>query len=77
VVVPTDEEKAAMKNRAPRTEAEARADKNRGDGESDVLAKIAEMPKTDLAGGARIPTTDRRPRMVDDIVQLFWQVGVI
>ncbi len=39
----TDEERAAMKERAK----EARATRNKRDGESDVLAKIAEMPAKD------------------------------
>lgn len=48
----TDEERAAMKERAKELKAEARASKNRADGESDVLAKIAEMPEPErtLAG---------------------------
>jgi hypothetical protein len=37
------EERAAMKERVK----ELKAEKNRADGESDVLAKIAEMPKSD------------------------------
>ena len=40
----TDEERAAMRERARELRAEARAKKNRADGERDVLAKIAEMP---------------------------------
>ena len=43
----TDEERAAMKERAQELKAEARASKGKGDGESDLLAKIAEMPKAD------------------------------
>ena len=45
----TDEERAAMKERARELKAEARASKNKADGESDVLAKIAEMPGPDRA----------------------------
>jgi uncharacterized protein YdhG (YjbR/CyaY superfamily) len=45
----TDEERAAMKERAKELKAEARADKSRAEGERDVLAKIAEMPETDRA----------------------------
>jgi uncharacterized protein YdhG (YjbR/CyaY superfamily) len=41
----TGEERAAMKERAKELKAEARANKNRAEGESDVLAKIAEMPE--------------------------------
>jgi uncharacterized protein YdhG (YjbR/CyaY superfamily) len=52
----TDEERAAMKERAQELKAEARrgsrADK--ADGESAVLAKIAEMPKPDRAMGKRL-----------------------
>ena len=40
----TDEERAAMRERAKELKAEARANKNKAEGESDVLAKIAEMP---------------------------------
>jgi uncharacterized protein YdhG (YjbR/CyaY superfamily) len=50
----TDEERAAMKERAKELKAEARASKNRADGESDVLAKIAEMPEADRAMAERI-----------------------
>jgi ATP-dependent DNA ligase len=45
----TDEERAAMKERAKELKAEARANKNRAEGESDVLAKIAEMPEPERA----------------------------
>src|SRR5213595_4282020 len=52
----TDEERAAMKEHAQELKAEARrgpkADK--ADGESDVLAKIAEMPKPDRAMAERL-----------------------
>ena len=50
----TDEEKAAMKERAKELKAEARANKDRAEGESDVLAKIAELPGTDRAMAKRI-----------------------
>ena len=50
----TDEERAAMKERAKELKAEARADKNKADGESDVLAKIAEMPEPDRAMAERL-----------------------
>ena len=46
----TPEERAAMKERAQ----ELKAAKSRADGESDVLAKIAEMPKADRALATRI-----------------------
>jgi uncharacterized protein YdhG (YjbR/CyaY superfamily) len=52
----TDEERAAMRERAQELKAEARrgsrADK--GDGESAVLAKIAEMPEPDRAMAERL-----------------------
>ncbi len=50
----TDEERAAMKERAQELKAEARANKERADGESDVLAKIAEMPEAERAMAARL-----------------------
>ena len=50
----TDEERAAMKNRAQELKAEARANKNKVDGESDVLAKIAEMQEPDRAMAKRL-----------------------
>lgn len=50
----TAAEKAAMKERARELKAEARASKNRADGERDVLAKIAEMPEPDRALAARV-----------------------
>jgi uncharacterized protein YdhG (YjbR/CyaY superfamily) len=50
----TDEEKAAMKERAKELKAEARASKDKADGESDVLAKIAEMEEPDGSMAARL-----------------------
>jgi len=50
----TDEERAAMKERAQELKAEARASKTKADGESDVLAKIAEMPEPDRAMAERL-----------------------
>ena len=50
----TDEERAAMKERARELKAEARANKNKADGERDVLAKIAEMPEPDRAMAERV-----------------------
>jgi uncharacterized protein YdhG (YjbR/CyaY superfamily) len=50
----TAEERAAMKERARELKAEARADKDRAAGESDLLAKIAEMPEPDRAMATRI-----------------------
>jgi hypothetical protein len=48
----TDEERAAMKERAKELKAAGRAGK--ADGESDVLAKIAEMPDGDRAMAERL-----------------------
>ena len=45
----TEEERAAMKERAQELKAEARWNKNKADGERDLLAKIAEMPGPDRA----------------------------
>jgi uncharacterized protein YdhG (YjbR/CyaY superfamily) len=50
----TDEERAAMKERAQELKAEARRGKNKADGESDVLAKIAEMQGPDRAMAKRL-----------------------
>jgi uncharacterized protein YdhG (YjbR/CyaY superfamily) len=50
----TDEERAAMKERAQELKAEARASKNKADGERDVLAKIAEMPEPERAMAERL-----------------------
>jgi uncharacterized protein YdhG (YjbR/CyaY superfamily) len=48
------EERAAMKERAQELKAAARASKNKVDGESDVLAKIAEMTEPDRAMAMRL-----------------------
>jgi uncharacterized protein YdhG (YjbR/CyaY superfamily) len=52
----TDEERAAMKERAQELKADARRGPRAGkaDGESDVLAKIAEMPASDRAIAKRL-----------------------
>jgi uncharacterized protein YdhG (YjbR/CyaY superfamily) len=52
----TDEERAAMKERAPELKAAARLGPQAGkaDGEDDVLAKIAEMPEPDRAMAERL-----------------------
>ena len=59
----TEEEKAAMKERAKELKAEARASKDRAVGESDLLAKIAEMPNPDRAMAKRLHAivTDSAP----------------
>jgi uncharacterized protein YdhG (YjbR/CyaY superfamily) len=50
----TDEERAAMKERAKEMKAEARANKNKADGENDVLAAIAAMSEPDRAMATRL-----------------------
>jgi hypothetical protein len=52
----TDEERAAMKERVRELKAEARGGPraNQADGESEVLAKIAEMPDPDRAMAKRL-----------------------
>ncbi len=52
----TDEERAAMKERAQELKAESRRGRrtDKADGESDVLAKIAEMPEPDRAMAKRL-----------------------
>jgi len=54
----TDEERAAMKDRAQELKAEARrgssAKKDEADGESDVLSKIAALPEPDRAMAKRL-----------------------
>ena len=50
----TPEERAAMKERAREIKAEERASKKKGEGESDVLAKIAEMPEPDRVMADRL-----------------------
>jgi uncharacterized protein YdhG (YjbR/CyaY superfamily) len=50
----SDEERAAMKERAKELRAEARAEKDRAAGERAVLAKIAEMPEPDRTMAQRL-----------------------
>lgn len=50
----SDEERAAMRERARELRAEARAGKDRAKGESAVLAKIAEMPEPDRSMAQRL-----------------------
>ncbi|MBX6749306.1 MAG: DUF1801 domain-containing protein [Micromonosporaceae bacterium] len=50
----TAEERAAMKERAQELKAARRGSRAKQDGESDVLAKIAEMPEQDRALAERI-----------------------
>jgi uncharacterized protein YdhG (YjbR/CyaY superfamily) len=64
----TDEERAAMKERAQELKADARAKKDKADGEGAVLAKIAEMQGRDRAMAKRLhaivkdSTPDLSPR---------------
>ena len=50
----TDDERAAMKERAKEQKAEARRGADEADGERDVLAKIAEMPAPDRVMAERL-----------------------
>ena len=50
----TDEERAAMKERARELTVEARRGADKADGESAVLAKIAEMPEPDRSMAKRL-----------------------
>ena len=50
----TDEERSAMQEHAKEMKAAARRGKDKADGERDVLAKIAEMPKSDRVVAERI-----------------------
>ena len=50
----TDEEKAAMKEAAKERKAAARQGADKADGEREVLAKIAEMPRADRVMAERI-----------------------
>ncbi len=52
----TDEERTAMKARAQELKAEARANKNKADGERDLLAAIAAMQGRDRAMAERLHT---------------------
>jgi len=50
----TDEERAAMRNRAQELKAEARADKDKAEGESAALAAIAAMKEPDRSMAKRL-----------------------
>ncbi len=50
----TQDEKAAMKERAKELKAEARSSKDKTEGESALLAKIAEMPEPDRSMASRL-----------------------
>jgi hypothetical protein len=50
----TDEERAAMKERAQELKLEARANQKKADGESDLLAKIAELPEPERTMASRL-----------------------
>lgn len=50
----TDEERAAMKERAKEVKAQARAKNDRAAGEKDLLTKIAEMPEPDRSMATKV-----------------------
>ena len=50
----TDEEQAAMKERAKELKAEARVNKKKEEGENDLLKKIAEMPEPERSTARRL-----------------------
>lgn len=50
----SDEEKAAMKERAKELKAEERANKSKEAGEKDILEKIGEMPEPDRSIAIRL-----------------------
>ncbi|HSL45383.1 MAG TPA: DUF1801 domain-containing protein [Anaerolineales bacterium] len=50
----TDEERAAMKERAKELKAEARASKDKAEGENAVLAAIAALPEPDRSMAKRL-----------------------
>lgn len=50
----SEDEKAAMKERAQELKAEAKANKSKADGEKDVLAKIEEMAEPDRSMAKRL-----------------------
>ncbi|MEO6969062.1 MAG: DUF1801 domain-containing protein [Rhodanobacteraceae bacterium] len=50
----TAEERAAMRERVREMKAQARANKNKAEGESDVLAQIARMPEPDRIMAKRL-----------------------
>lgn len=50
----SDDEKAAMKERARELKAEAKANKSKADGENDVLARIEEMAEPDRSMARRL-----------------------
>jgi uncharacterized protein YdhG (YjbR/CyaY superfamily) len=52
----TDEERAAMKARAQELKEDARANKDKAEGESALLAAIAAMPEPDRAMATRLHT---------------------
>jgi len=62
----TTEERAAMKERVRELKAEARANKNRADGERAVLAQIAKMRRTDraMAGRLHVLIKDNAPDLL-------------
>lgn len=66
----TDEEREAMKDRARELKSEARAGKDKVEGERDVLAKIAEMPDRDRRMAERLHAIIRSG--APDLVPRTW-----
>jgi hypothetical protein len=66
----SDEERAAMKERAQEQKAAARHGKAKADGEADVLAKIAEMPESDGALAQRLHAIVKSS--APDLVPRLW-----
>ena len=62
----TAEEKAAMKERAKELKAEERANRDRAAGESDALAKIAELSEPDRSMAARLH------EIIKDAAPVLW-----
>ena len=66
----TDDERAAMKERARELKAAAKGKATREEGERDVLAKIAEMPETDRVMAERLHAIVMRT--APDLVPRTW-----
>ena len=66
----TDDERAAMKERARELKAAAKGKASREEGERDVLAKIAEMPETDRVMAERLHAIVMRT--APDLVPRTW-----
>ena len=66
----TEDERGAMKERAKEMKAEARRAAAKQDGDSDVVAKLAEMTKSDRAIGERIHAVVKKS--APDLVPRLW-----